>query len=299
VNEGLSLKESTPLFERMVAALRAGDKDRLLDMQDEAGVGVYVARETFDVEYNGRSETITAGRSHIRAGHEILRGREHLFERATDAHALGMLVTRESVATEGTRAQVVGSPPSWSGAAGRSSPSRGASTVPVRLRSGPPTESIRLGAWSRIREESRSSSDGRETGGFLFASSYGSALTIVAATGPGERAVRERDRCVLDGTAAFERELEANDSDLVRVGGWHVHPSGGTEPSETDLRSWAAGFEILEERAGHRAVWSALIVTPGRYPSGGDIDPRFAAYVVRRDPISRSLVCERAEVLED
>jgi integrative and conjugative element protein (TIGR02256 family) len=292
--DGRSVSEGE-LVERMVAAVQAGDTDRLLDIQDQAGVGVYIARETFEAEYNGRTETIKAG-ERVRSGHELLRGRTHLFERAADLRSIGMMVARESVATAATRAHLADS-------SARPPTSTDVDRTPaqLRLRAGAATATIRLdGAWQRIREESRDSRDGRETAGWLFASRYGSPLEIVAATGPGERAVREQNRCVIDRewSNAFARELAANDSDLIHVGQWHVHPSGTEEPSEADLRSWQVGYETLEERAGFRSVWSAVIVTPGHFPVDGDIDPQFHGFIVRRDPINRALGCELAAVLE-
>lgn len=134
MNEALSLSEGA-LLERMAAAAQAGDTDRLLDLQDEAGVGVFICRQTFDTEYGGQRITVNAGERIVR-GHELLRGREHLFERATDLFSLGMLLTRESIPTAATRAQLVDSSSAWSGAGGRSTSSLSASTSALRVRSG-------------------------------------------------------------------------------------------------------------------------------------------------------------------
>jgi hypothetical protein len=45
---------------------------------------VYVAKETMVVEYDGHPVTIIAGKTRIREGHKIMKGREVFFEPLTD-----------------------------------------------------------------------------------------------------------------------------------------------------------------------------------------------------------------------
>lgn len=41
---------------------------------------IYVAKESFTTMLNGEEVTVAAGRTRVREGHELLRGRMHLFE---------------------------------------------------------------------------------------------------------------------------------------------------------------------------------------------------------------------------
>lgn len=159
---------------------------------------------------------------------------------------------------------------------------------------------LRSNARARISAEARDCSDGRETAGFLYASLYGEPLEIIAATGPGPNARRSPTACEIDGEYidSLDQERERYGSDLVHAGTWHTHPARSVTPSEKDLAGLAAGFVQLEARIGTRAAFVGIIATTC---ADAQLDWRWQelhAYVVRRDPISRRITCENAEVKE-
>lgn len=45
------------------------------------GDDILVAKETFTADYDGHPVTIEGGKTRVRAGHPLTKGREHLFER--------------------------------------------------------------------------------------------------------------------------------------------------------------------------------------------------------------------------
>jgi proteasome lid subunit RPN8/RPN11 len=110
-----------------------------------------------------------------------------------------------------------------------------------------------------------------ETGGFLFCDPRDMSL-IVLATGPGPGALLSRSRVEF----SFE-EVDAVKKlapHLALCGDYHLHPTGDTLPSDTDLAAWLAGARLT------RSHWIGVIFGPAP-----DIwsEPPFAAYITLRN----------------
>jgi proteasome lid subunit RPN8/RPN11 len=90
-----------------------------------------------------------------------------------------------------------------------------------------------------------------------------------------------------DVEAAFPDWLQR--SGLIRVGDFHVHPSGDPQPSPPDQKAWAS---VL--RASGRTRYVGVIATPSVDGSG----PQLHGWVVRTDGAPGRYVCEPAKVIE-
>ena len=162
-------------------------------------------------------------------------------------------------------------------------------------------EIVRIAAstLARIEAELADCDDGRETGGWLYASRHSGE--IVVASGAGERARRTERDLVLD--VAYREVFEATLSDdLGLAGDYHAHPGDGAErlgaPSEGDLRGWAAGLAATEDRVGPRARYVGLVATTSSSSRRDWRLPTLHAFVMRRDPVTRAIRCENAAIEE-
>jgi Prokaryotic homologs of the JAB domain len=127
-------------------------------------------------------------------------------------------------------------------------------------------------AYQHVVDESLAQSE-HETGGILIGRMFylnaGAMLVVVAASGPGARAVLRGDMYVPD-TAAHQNELEAQRREYAPyrvdyVGEWHKHAPGCGRPSAGDTLQVA---EILGD-AGY--VLPDGIFTPITTVEGGAV----------------------------
>lgn len=262
-----------------------------------------VATKTFSIRGRYGTENYIARQSRIRADHETVRGREHLFEDLTESDPFAGAYRSSVIRVSAEPIQLVE----------RSTTPYGASDVGVSAAGVPgavpqvtwrdePEEVVLLhsGALARISAEVSDSRDGNETGGWLMVSTLDSDDTeIRVATGPGERARFEPNRVGLDleHRVTVEETARRMDSRLIVAGDYHSHPGvREARPSEGDRTAWARNFEFLENDLGARAAWTGIIAT-----SKCDDDwryPELHGFVVRRDPITRRLICENARIKE-
>jgi hypothetical protein len=95
----------------------------------------------------------------------------------------------------------------------------------------------------------------------------------------------------------FEADVE-DTLGIDLVGDWHSHPRGRTQPSETDLVTWAKRLDGVERRHG-TTTYVGMIAVPSphwRDGSGRLAIPTLRAWLLRR--VSPSLVtCERADII--
>ena len=173
--------------------------------------------------------------------------------------------------------------------------------VALRSVSDPPV--VRLFCGTRIREEivATTALDGLESGGYIFSAASGPLDELVSASGAGDGARRSIDAVNLDHAYIddLERELRHPSSGLVASGTWHTHRDNDPRPSDTDLRAWGAGLELVEEREGHGARFFGVIATTSPWARADWSYPEMHAFVTRRDPITGEIVCERAKIEED
>lgn len=124
--------------------------------------------------------------------------------------------------------------------------------------------------------------------------SWNCRLSIVDATGPGEKSRHGVGSVTLDLAASDElaREFAWSGEDIGEIGFWHTHPGGTPEPSPEDLRSWVHALKRLSDHRGSRHLHR-----PHRHPSERRswYSPQLYAYVVRRGEY-RGLVCEPVPV---
>jgi proteasome lid subunit RPN8/RPN11 len=79
---------------------------------------------------------------------------------------------------------------------------------------------------------------------------------IVLATDAGDGASYSRSSVSLDLDRA--EEMQHAYPHLSLRGDWHLHPTGGAVPSETDRRAWMRGCELTGD------YWIAIVATPAR-----------------------------------
>jgi integrative and conjugative element protein (TIGR02256 family) len=142
------------------------------------------------------------------------------------------------------------------------------------------TYNVRIAA--PLREQMRllagASHDGRETGGILLGHGPDrEGLIEIAHVGdPGPGAERRSDFFLRDlhhSRRLAARAWLADGSDWI--GEWHTHPTGGPQPSQRDLRTYA---RILTSTPALE-VFLALILTPAR--DVGWSAPRTSQWLIR------------------
>ena len=131
----------------------------------------------------------------------------------------------------------------------------------------------------RIRELSRASVDGNETGGVLLGHGPDKhGLIVVARAGePGEKAQRSPDFFLRDRVHAQQLADEAwRESGAVWVGEWHTHPTGLPTPSPRDLATYSS---LLSDPELSFQVLVSVIVIPD--PDEGWEQPRLLVWVLQ------------------
>jgi proteasome lid subunit RPN8/RPN11 len=147
----------------------------------------------------------------------------------------------------------------------------------------------------QIRDElARVAPYGVESGGYLWAHSPGNRLyssLVCHASPPAHNSIHEPYRVWLghasDVEAAWPEWLQR--SGLIRVGDYHLHPSGDPQPSEPDRKAWAS---VLASSGRSRYV--GVIATPSVDGSG----PQLHGWITRTDGAPGRYVCEPAKVLD-
>lgn len=94
-----------------------------------------------------------------------------------------------------------------------------------------------------IVREAPASLDGRETGGILLGHDLGDQIQVTVAGGPGPNADRRADGFLRD--LEYSRQLadRAYETDAsVWIGEWHTHPTGPTNPSPRDIKTYLELF---------------------------------------------------------
>jgi Prokaryotic homologs of the JAB domain len=228
-----------------------------------------VAAETFEVEGDPAGPFI-AGRTHVAADHWVAKRWPERFTR------------------------VLGSRSAATAARAGTAPVSAVQTPHLYHPSPRPWIEISDGAWCRIVGELKASEPDYELGGWLYASAEQRDLHVEAATeASAKRGMRSLE---LDPGRRrdFEDDLKRRDTGLVRVGEWHSHPVVGLgAPSDTDLQSWQAGYELLESPRD----FIGLILTPSR--SAGWWAPQIHAYVCSRDRLTKRVRVETARTAWD
>lgn len=111
-----------------------------------------------------------------------------------------------------------------------------------------------------IATEARDSADGAETGGILLGHDRDGELLVTEAGGPGPAAVRTPNRFLRDLAHARALADGAYGRDgSVWIGEWHTHPTGPSEPSAVDLRTYFS--HLSDETLGFKRFLS-LITLP-------------------------------------
>lgn len=62
--------------------------------------GIFVAKRTFIIQLDGVQTVIRAHRTYVREGHELLNGREHLFQRVEPHYEVAVLESPTRQPTE-------------------------------------------------------------------------------------------------------------------------------------------------------------------------------------------------------
>jgi proteasome lid subunit RPN8/RPN11 len=153
-----------------------------------------------------------------------------------------------------------------------------------------PTREVTIGygAAQKIRNEIGSSprrATGYEVGGWLLADSSWPDHIMVA-TEPGTDATFTRTSGMLGKEVL--RALKETAPHLIVVGSWHLHPDGGSIPSETDRSSWAGNCDL--NKVGFDV---GIIATPGESWLS---DPKLTGWLTLRE--GKALACERLRLRE-
>jgi integrative and conjugative element protein (TIGR02256 family) len=131
----------------------------------------------------------------------------------------------------------------------------------------------------RIRDLSRASVDGNETGGILLGRGPDErGLIVVERAGePGENAERKPNFFLRDRAHAQRLADEAwRESGAVWVGEWHTHPTGLPTPSPQDLATYSS---LLADPELAFQVLVSVIAIPD--PDEGWEQPRLLVWVLQ------------------
>lgn len=113
-----------------------------------------------------------------------------------------------------------------------------------------------------LDEKAEKCRDADEDGGIFLGSYRGPHLEVTDLTRSGPTDERRRYSFVRQDLAHQESATKAwrkSNETVTFIGEWHTHPSGGPDPSTTDLDSWSG----LARNAGNPMVFA--VVAPGRW----------------------------------